>query len=171
MKRNRMLAISISMLFVFVSLFLTWTKSMAMATEKNLMCHDIEDMLNDHPYKSIIGMDELVTGIKTIYHCGNICTICADACIGEKDEALIRCIRLNQDCADICETTGRLLSRQTETDVNILRSQLQACVVACRDCGEECKKHAEKYKHCQICADICFQCEEDCNNLLAALPQ
>ena len=134
------------------------------------MC-PLEEMLKTHPYPPIIEIEALVSGIKTINGCAKICTICTDACVGEKDETLTRCIRLNQDCADICETTGRLLSRQTETDVNILRSQLQACVVACRDCGEECKKHAEKYEHCRICADICFQCEEVCNSLLAALPQ
>jgi hypothetical protein len=47
--------------------------------------------------------------------CGRVC---ADACLGEeKVEMLRRCIRLNLDCADVCNATGRMLSRQQEPDL------------------------------------------------------
>jgi len=61
---------------------------------------------------------------------------------------LIRCIRLNLDCADVCDATGRLISRQTEPDWGLLRAQLQACVAACQICGAECERHAGR--HCQL---------------------
>ncbi len=32
---------------------------------------------------------------------------------------LTKCIRTNLDCADICDTTGRLLSRHTGYDANL----------------------------------------------------
>lgn len=131
----------------------------------------ILEILKAHPYQPLIEMEELGKGIKSISACTKICVICADACIGEKDPMLTRCIRLNQDCADICETTVKILSRQTETGVDILCAQLKACALACRDCGMECKKHAEKYEHCRICADYCFECEEACKKLLEELEE
>ena len=37
---------------------------------------------------------------------------CADDCLSEDDHAdLVRCIRLDLDCADVCDATGRILTR------------------------------------------------------------
>lgn len=66
------------------------------------------------------------------------CTQCADSCLSEQDiAALAKCIRLNLDCADVCVATGRVLSRQTEYDANVTWSLVEACIAACRSCGEE----------------------------------
>ena len=76
---------------------------------------------------------------------------------------------MNLDCADICEVTGRVLLRQTETDVTVLRAQLEACAAACRACGDECQRHAEGMEHCRVCAESCRRCAEACEKLLASL--
>ncbi len=81
---------------------------------------------------------------------------------------LSRCIRLNLDCADICETTGRALSRQVGTDASVLRAFVQTCAEACRACGEECERHAEMHEHCRVCAEACRRCEQACNDLVGA---
>lgn len=40
--------------------------------------------------------------------CAEVCTACADACSAEGDpKMLVRCIRLNLDCADLCLATAR----------------------------------------------------------------
>jgi hypothetical protein len=132
------------------------------------MC-PLEEMLKTHPYPPIIEFEGLISGIKTINGCAKICVICADACVGEKDPELTRCIRLDLDCADICGTTATLLSRQTETNKVILCKQLKACALACNKCGQECEMHAEKYEHCRICAEVCFGCKKTCNDLLEEL--
>lgn len=82
---------------------------------------------------------------------------------------MVTCVRLNLDCADICETTGRVLSRQTGRDVNLVRAVVQACVTACKVCGDECERHAGMHEHCRVCADACRRCEKACQDLLAAL--
>jgi hypothetical protein len=54
--------------------------------------------------------------IAACFECAQVCTACADACLSEDMVAeLTKCIRTNLDCADICETTGRVLSRHTAT--------------------------------------------------------
>ena len=98
------------------------------------------------------------------------CTSCADACLGEQDvQELLRCIRINHDCADACATTGRILTRQTAPDVGVLRAAIQACAAACRACGEECEWHAEHHEHCRVCSRACGRCEQACNYLFAAI--
>ena len=98
------------------------------------------------------------------------CTSCADACLAEDMVAeLTQCIRLNQDCADVCAASGRVLSRRTGSNAALDRALLEACQAACRACAEECEKHAEMHEHCTICAEACRRCEKACAELLATL--
>jgi hypothetical protein len=112
----------------------------------------------------------LSASIETCYDCSQTCTACADACLSEEMVAeLTKCIRTNLDCADMCDTTGRILSRHTGYDANLTRAVVQACVQACKACGDECANHAAMHEHCRVCAEECRRCEQACRELLAAL--
>jgi hypothetical protein len=123
-----------------------------------------ERMLQAHPTGS--SGPDLAECISACYECAQACTSCADACLGEQNVGeLIRCIRLNQDCFDICVSTGNVLSRRTEPNAELIHTQLQACVVACRACAAECEGHAHHMEHCRICAEACRRCEAACTQL------
>jgi hypothetical protein len=129
------------------------------------------DLLMAHPRKLGVEPSILSACIEACFDCAQACLACADACLGEDTVAeLVRCVRLTLDCDDICDVTGRLLSRQTETDYRVLRAQVEACLLACRACAVECEKHAEHHEHCALCARACRHCEDACARLLAALP-
>jgi hypothetical protein len=130
----------------------------------------VRQMLASGPRNPAVDPDLLTECIERCFECAQTCTACADACLGEQEVTnLVRCIRLNLDCADLCETTGRILIRQTEFDPQTARATLEACVAACRVCGAECERHAEHMEHCRICADACRRCEAACNAVVAAL--
>lgn len=140
---------------------------MALIERSGFMGH-IEQMLKTHPGHST-GFDSkaLMACIQACFDCAQTCVACADACLAEeKVDVLRRCIRLNQDCADICDVTGRSLTRQTGFDQSVARAFLQACMVACRACADECDKHASMHAHCKECADACRKCEAACSDLL-----
>jgi hypothetical protein len=123
-------------------------------------------------YPKSINMDraELAAVIDILNACAQACTACADACLSEDAVAeLTKCVRTNLDCADICTATARVLSRHTGYDANLSRAMLEACVVACRTCGDECADHAGMHEHCRVCAEACRKCEQACRELLAAL--
>jgi hypothetical protein len=127
-------------------------------------------MLETHPSSAAVDASMLVECIEACYDCAQSCTACADACLGEEDpKSLARCIRLNLDCADICDTTGRIVSRQTAFESEVARAALQACAEACRVCGGECEKHASHHEHCRVCAEACRRCEEACKAVLQEL--
>lgn len=131
----------------------------------------VKDMLKSYP-ADLGGVDreKLVRCIEACIACAQACTACADACLSEEMVAeLAKCIRTDLDCADICETTGRVLSRHTGYDANITRAQLQACATVCKACADECESHAGMHDHCRICADACRRCEQACNELIASL--
>jgi hypothetical protein len=106
--------------------------------------------------------------IEECLDCAASRTACADACLGESDIAeLRRCIRLNLDCADACEATDRIVTRQTSPDLRLIRTIAEACAVACVACAEECDRHAAH--HCRVCATVCRRCKRACDELVVAI--
>jgi hypothetical protein len=128
-------------------------------------------MIHSMPTQTPVESSTLAAGIAACFECAQICTACADACLAEGDVAMLRrCIRLNQDCADICTTTGRLLSRQTAFDPILARALIETCATACKQCGDECRQHGEHgMDHCRICAEACQRCYTACIELIEAL--
>jgi hypothetical protein len=128
-------------------------------------------MIEMNPNPAPMETATLVECIEACLFCAQACsTDCADACLGEQDILLLmRSIRLNLDCADLCAAAGSILSRQTTSESEMARIALEACSQARRRCGEECDQHADHMEHCRVCAEVCRRCESACNNLLSAL--
>jgi hypothetical protein len=130
----------------------------------------IREMLDKHPRPTTLDREALLRCLDECVECAATCTSCADACLGEQDvQALVRSVRLNLDCADLCDTVGRIVTRQTEPDLGVIRTAIDACVTACRACAAECDRHAAHHEHCRICADVCRRCERACDDLLATM--
>ena len=128
------------------------------------------DMVKAYPAEINLDRELLARCVDACIACAQACTACADACLSEEMINELRtCIRTDLDCADICDVTGRVLSRHTGYDANLTRAQLQACVQACKSCGDECESHAEMHEHCRICAEACRRCEQACQEVLAAI--
>ena len=132
----------------------------------------IESMLNAHPNRSRMeSAAGYAAAINACLDCEQTCNSCADACIAEdKLQMLQRCIRLDLDCAAICNATATLLARAYDPDARVLRTQLQACLAACVACAEECERHAKSMEHCRICAEVCRICERACQQVMGRLP-
>jgi hypothetical protein len=131
----------------------------------------VQAILDAYP-KDLGDLDraKLAECIEACFVCAQTCTACADACLSEEMVAeLTKCIRTDLDCADICATTGAVLSRHTSYDANITKAVLEACRIACGACGTECESHAGMHDHCRLCAEACRRCEAACANLLSAL--
>lgn len=114
--------------------------------------------------------EALGRAIQSCQACAAACTACAAGCLAESEIAEMReCIASDLDCADICDTTARVLMRAGGAKPEMTRALLEACMVACRACGAECAEHAAAHDHCKICAEACRTCEDACRDLLAQL--
>jgi hypothetical protein len=130
----------------------------------------VREIIERHPRPVSLDRDVLLRCIDECFDCAATCTSCADACLGESDvPELVRSVRLNLDCADVCDATGRVVTRQTEPDLGVVRAALETCVVACRACADECDRHAAHHDHCRVCAEVCRRCEQACDDLLATI--
>lgn len=135
--------------------------------------HTVEAMLDTYP-KDLSDVDraKLAACIQACYECSQACAACADACLSEDMVAdLVTCIRTNLDCSDVCAATGAVLSRHTGYDANLTRAVLEACMTACKACGDECERHVSMHEHCRVCAESCRRCERACRDLLDGLGQ
>lgn len=129
-----------------------------------------KEMIATHPDVRGSVNPALINAIDAAYDCAQACTSCADACLAEEMVAELRqCIRLNLDCADVCIATATLSNRRTGSDEEVIRKMLDACITACRLCGEECARHAKKHEHCRVCAEACRHCEAACQNALRTM--
>ena len=130
----------------------------------------VQEMIRTHPQATNVDRDALARCIAECFSCEATCTSCADACLGEETvDELVRCIRLNLDCADLCAATGRALTRRTAFEPQLARHILEACAQACRICGDECEQHAEHHEHCRVCADACRRCEDACHQVASTI--
>lgn len=128
-------------------------------------------MIEAHPAALAgIDTDRLAECIAACFECTQICTGCADACLAEDTVAeLTTRIRTDLDCADLCVTTGRVLTRRTGADARVTGAALDACATACEVCADECDRHARVHEHCRICAEVCRRCSHACRDLLGSL--
>lgn len=126
----------------------------------------IEQMIRTHPAgnEADSGLAEC---IEACFDCAAICAMCADACLNESQvESLRECIATDLACADICIATGRAMAHVASMNGAARTMQLEACAAMCKECGDECAKHAEMHEHCRICAEMCRRCEQACSRLV-----
>jgi hypothetical protein len=126
-------------------------------------------MLKNHPHPVAVNAVDLETCIQACLACDQACTACADSCLGEAEvQRLVRCIRLNLDCAQVCAVTARILGRQTAASGDLIQQQLATCAAFCKACAVECEGHAHHHEHCRVCAEACRACEASCRSLIVA---
>lgn len=99
--------------------------------------------------------------LEKLWHCTLTSEKCATACLASEHVGeLTACIRLGQDCAEICMLLFRSVKRRSV----LVPSLLAICKSICDLCAEECDKHSEDF--CQQCAAACLLCGEACRKLI-----
>lgn len=107
-----------------------------------------------------MGHDKL---IEELYLCSAECMACYNACEQENEKEMFEhCMKLDEECADICELTASLLERNSPNTDKFLK----LCIELCNLCAAECEKHP--HDHCRNCAAACRSCAVKCKNALPA---
>lgn len=99
--------------------------------------------------------------IDTCYDCATECLHCQNACLEEDNvNEMIRCIKLDNDCATICLVAATMMAGGSE----FAKQVSQLCSSLCDACAEECEKHSNM-EHCKKCAEKCRKCAEACREI------
>jgi hypothetical protein len=128
-------------------------------------------MLDSHnPAASTADAAILAATIDALNDCAEACRADTVADLSEPNLAdMVLCIRQCTGCADICIAAAGVISRLAPDNALVARQLLQACVTACRECGDECERHARMHPHCGVCAEACRRCERACRELADVL--
>ena len=132
------------------------------------MHRTVERMLRTNPEPPFAPLDPLSTAIHAAIECAQVCVACTDACVAEHVSygGLDHCIRMTQDCADICTMTSRVLTRQASPDLALIAMAIELCAYTCEACATECERHAIHHAHCYVCAAACRRCFTACRELM-----
>jgi hypothetical protein len=126
----------------------------------------IIEMIKEHPDVGSDFNPDLAQAVKHAMYCAAICNSCADACVAEPMD-MAECIRKCMDCADLCQAVSRVAARRTGGNTVVIKSLLEACIIACKVCAEECARH--DHAHCRRCERMCRECMEDCVTALQGM--
>jgi hypothetical protein len=108
---------------------------------------------------------DVTKAIEATVACALACRECVSACLEEDEIGMYReCIRMNRDCAWICDLTGAYLLSNSPFQAQAC----QLCADVCRACAAECHIHSHR-DHCRRCAEACHACSEICHSLAVAL--
>lgn len=100
--------------------------------------------------------------IEALNNCIAHCNYCASACLREENVKMMAdCIRLDIACAEVCNTTAKLVGM----DSSYAKEMVKLCKEICENCADECSSH--DHQHCQDCAKACRDCAAACEAFLA----
>lgn len=129
----------------------------------------LDSILKTHPHTDERLRSARAHAAQALNDCAEICSVCADACLWEKDPAMLRrCIIFNLECADACRFASRSIIRLDEGAGTLLRPIVHACLTAIQLCRDECDSHAHHH-HCRICAESCGEAMRVCNEFLGLI--
>jgi len=97
--------------------------------------------------------------LRVINDCITECESCSTVCIRTSGHA--DCALVCRDCADVCSLLSRLVARQSP-HANKFKD---LCIEICKECLNECEKHADHMESCKACAEACKACIKACENL------
>ncbi|MGA9140577.1 MAG: four-helix bundle copper-binding protein [Methanocella sp.] len=106
----------------------------------------------------MLKQDKYQKAIELCYECAESCDADANADFNEKDiKKMVDCIKLDQDCAEVCIMTARYMSR----DSVLSEAACAMCAEICDACAEECERH-KNMEHCVKTASVCRAAANEC---------
>jgi hypothetical protein len=127
-------------------------------------------LLDVKPVSSPVDVGLRAAAIDALNDCVQACIADTDADLAEHDvAAMVTCIRLCLDCADVCAAAAAITSRPSSSGPDVVGPLLESCVASCKSCGDECERHASMHEHCRICAEACRRAEQASRELLNAM--
>ncbi|WP_307543609.1 four-helix bundle copper-binding protein [Streptomyces sp. V3I8] len=121
---------------------------------------------------SVTELRELVRFLEDRFACAQACTECARACAlrasladldGPEEQRLIR--RKGILCAEVCDTTCRLLAEQATQSEDVMRVQVEWCRTICLETAQV----FDRSPGCEEGGQACRDCADACSEFLSLL--
>lgn len=131
--------------------------SSAMAAEHEHMQDHEHHQHSANPYAKVI---------ETAGNCiekGNLCVAHCLVLLGDGDKEMAPCAKSVHQMLSVCTTLQQLAAQESKH----LREIAKLAAQTCKECEQECKKHADKHEACKACMESCKACRKECEALSA----
>ncbi|MFE9444743.1 Rho termination factor N-terminal domain-containing protein [Streptomyces sp. NPDC006602] len=123
----------------------------------------VEKLLDAYPAETGMPPRLLGEAVDKLYECAGVCLTCADAAAAEQDPEKIvmsiKCVRLDNDCADLCTVAARILARQTGYDAPTTMAVIEATRTVLRASADAAEEF-EEIPYFGLSAKACRETEK-----------
>jgi len=123
----------------------------------------VEKLLDAYPAETGMPPRLLGEAVDKLYECAGVCLTCADAAAAEQDPdkivMSIKCVRLDNDCADLCTVAARVLARQTGYDAPTTMAVIEATRTVLRASADAAEEF-EEIPYFALSAKACRETEK-----------
>lgn len=118
---------------------------------------------------SMLGMEMAMMQecIEACSACEQACTMCAGSMT--MAPGMDVCAAMCMNTADMSNTMMRMMMRPNGMNGPALMATLQAMVVMCSSCANECESMAGMSADCALCAEVCRQCAMVCQRMIDSM--
>lgn len=117
---------------------------------------------HDHHHHAAVA-SSLVEAVADCIQKGQVCLDHCLELLGNGEKEMATCAKSVNQMLALCTAVQQLANQNSRH----LPKLAAVAMAACRDCEEECKKHAEKHDACRACGESCATCYKECQKIAA----
>jgi len=118
----------------------------------------------EHDHHHHAGAEAALT--KAVADCIQKGQVCLDHCLqllGNGEAEMAACAKSVSQMLALCTAVQQLANQNSRH----LPKLAAVAMAACRDCEEECQKHADMHDACKACGESCAACYKECQKVAA----
>ncbi len=115
-----------------------------------------------HHHVGTVNMD-LISATSDCVQKGEICLAHCLVLWGQGDQEMASCAQSVNQMLAVCGALQLLAAQESA----FLPNQAKIAMDVCKECEEECKKHADMHEACKACMEGCVSCYKQCKKIAA----
>ncbi len=118
---------------------------------------------HDHSHHHGAASGALVLAVSDCIQKGEVClNHCIDL-LGQGEKEMAACARTVNEMLAVCGALQKLANQNSKQ----LAKMAAIAMDVCKQCEDECKKHADKHESCKACGESCAACYTECKKIAA----
>lgn len=92
---------------------------------------------------------------------GEVCLSHCLELLGQGDKGMAACAKSVNQMLAICGALQQLANQNSKQTARLATIAMDVC----KQCEDECKKHADKHEQCKACGESCAACYKECKKI------
>jgi len=130
-----------------------------MKMDHSKMDHD----MSGHDMAAMMANADLISATTDCIQKGQVCLNHCLYLLGQGDKEMAACAKSVSQMLALCSSLQSLANQQSK----LLPKLAAVTMDACKQCQDECKKHAKKHESCKACGESCDACAKECKKIAA----